>query len=358
MVFSNRFDYISVRPEQLLLDPNNPRYQGDFPDFVIIPYSQLGLESHQEKAYDRLMNKRFAVKDLAESISQIGYLTIDNIVVIEYDINRYIVIEGNRRLAAIFMILRNHVNCSQDVLKTIEKIPAVLLKEPYEEASIDQWILQGTRHIGGVKQWGPYQKAKAIITLQDEKGYSLSETADILGLTKRDINKAVRALRALEACQKHPIFGRRVKPDHFSFFDEMNNKPFLRNYFQWDMYKMEFLSEERRDFFFTLFLGDPAKNIHPKITSAIQLRQLQRILKNENAIVSFEDLHESLDNALYISSMSDDSKDFKTILSNLAYYLNALENLGDTSLDSEQINKLIQIITNINQILSSKVRSD
>src|SRR2546426_7407978 len=103
---AGKFRPTPLKPQQLLLDPNNPRYQGDFEDFVFVPYDQIAQTRHQDRAMERLLEDRFGVKQLAESIAQVGYLPIDNLVVSPYQGDTYLVIEGNRRLAAIRLLLR------------------------------------------------------------------------------------------------------------------------------------------------------------------------------------------------------------------------------------------------------------
>src|SRR2546426_3528923 len=251
-----RFRSIRVDTTKLLFDPNNPRFQGDFIDFVFTPPEQIGDPANQNRALERLKAAQFGIRQLAESIAQVGFLPVDAMVVTRYDKTRYLVIEGNRRLAALRLILDGTVEYKAGNVNLLKKIRVLLLQEPQDLAVVSQWVIQGTRHVGGIKAWGPYQQAKAIQILQREQGLNPSEAAAVLGLKPTEANRTIRALSAFEALQEHSFFGPKSRPDHFSFMDEMAWKPALREYFGWSNTEQRFVDERRRDFFFTLFVGD------------------------------------------------------------------------------------------------------
>src|SRR5437773_11881292 len=106
---ASKFKEITVDPDDLLLDPNNPRYQGDFPGFIFVPYEQIGDQTSQDRAFERINLPRFNVRQLAESIAEIGYLPIDRLIVTKYRGDKFLVVEGNRRLAALRLILNGEV---------------------------------------------------------------------------------------------------------------------------------------------------------------------------------------------------------------------------------------------------------
>src|SRR5687767_10083044 len=89
--------------ENLLLDPNNPRFF-DLADWNIVQDNMFHIESVQNIAFQRLEGSQAGeIEELKESIRSNGYITAETIIVkpYEYDESKYIVIEGNRRLAAI-----------------------------------------------------------------------------------------------------------------------------------------------------------------------------------------------------------------------------------------------------------------
>ena len=121
---------ILVSSDQLLLDPNNPRLARNFGFDGNIPIGKCAeLQSDIEKLFnvpvektaqeetDELLNDDdelqsddfFAIDELKESIRNIGFVVIQNIVVRSVpNSDKYIVIEGNRRVASIKAVLREH----------------------------------------------------------------------------------------------------------------------------------------------------------------------------------------------------------------------------------------------------------
>ncbi len=332
----------------MLLDPNNPRYQGDYSDYIYVPYSQIGYEKVQERAFHTILASRFGVKELAESMSKIGYLPIDRFVVTKYDGDKYLVIEGNRRLAAIKLILNGVVPANDEVLNSVKKIPVLILNEPEVNLVSDQWLIQGIRHIGGVKEWGPYQKAKALDVLNKEKGMSYDEAAAALGLKKPEVRRAIRALRGYESLLEHPIYGKKSKPDDFSFFDEMIGKPRLRKYFGWDNLKMQFIDKKKQDFFFSCIMGDHAQATR-KIPTALSLRDLDKIFKkNPEAMTIF------LETDYTISALEYSISDNNIYIDNNKAILELkkiIEKIGKGLLTSNDVAELKQIRAALEDIL-------
>ena len=348
-----RFTAILVDPDELLFDPNNPRYHGDFLDYVFVPHAQIGLEDQQERAFKRILDKRFAVKELAKSIAQVGYLPIDNFVVARYDANRYLVIEGNRRLAALRLILEGRVKFRLDDPDSLRQIPALRLDETHEEAAIDQWVIQGTRHVGGVKAWGPFQKARAIEILHKERGMEYSEAGAAIGLSKLEVNRAIRTLQAFREFQSHSLYGRRSRPDHFSFFDEMVRKPVLRDYFGWSNRAMEFGDAKKRDFLFKLIVGDPKTKSPPKISAALELRRLARVVENPEALASLEDLSQPLERAFFLESLSEKDAISSELVARLEATTSALERRRSFSPTPTQRGILKKVVDTILTLLDS-----
>src|ERR1035441_3304029 len=72
---------IEVAIGNLYLDPNNPRF-ADFADRVQpIARDRVMEEGVQRKALDRILDDRFEVSQLKDSIRTIGFLPVDRLVV-------------------------------------------------------------------------------------------------------------------------------------------------------------------------------------------------------------------------------------------------------------------------------------
>ena len=109
-----------VSTDQLLIDPNNPRYF-DLRTHDLVAEGRYAEEEIQAEAEIKLIDS-WDIKDLRRSILTNGFINFEHIVVKEYPHagDRYVVIEGNRRLAAINLIRRDH---RRGILPDDEKIP-------------------------------------------------------------------------------------------------------------------------------------------------------------------------------------------------------------------------------------------
>ena len=164
---------IEVKLEDVLLDPNNPRFaelgQGD----ETVPESRFAEPKVQQSAFDRMMNGRFDVAELRDTIKNLGFLPMDRIVVRRLkkpNSDKFLVVEGNRRITALKSLLDLHAagkeSLSDAKLTNITQFQALLLNEDISDDKI-RWILPGLRHVSGIKEWGPYQKARAVFQLRE-----------------------------------------------------------------------------------------------------------------------------------------------------------------------------------------------
>lgn len=96
---------IEVSVDQLLLDPNNYRFL-NMADYVQAQESRYHETTVQTHAFE--MIKKDGIEDLKalkNSIKTNGYLPLDTLVVRQYEYSKddkeeYVVVEGNRRVAA------------------------------------------------------------------------------------------------------------------------------------------------------------------------------------------------------------------------------------------------------------------
>ena len=77
---------------------------------------------------------------------------------------RYLVVEGNRRVAAVKSLLEDHdngvVTIDKDILATIKKFSVYEIKGNDDEREGFKHTLMAIWHIAGISEWGPYQQAK------------------------------------------------------------------------------------------------------------------------------------------------------------------------------------------------------
>lgn len=81
---SERLRPIHVNLDQLLLDPNNPRFADLDHEEARIPESRFGEERVQNDAFKKLKDKKFDLSELRQTILELGFLPVDKIVVREW----------------------------------------------------------------------------------------------------------------------------------------------------------------------------------------------------------------------------------------------------------------------------------
>src|SRR4051812_41060555 len=88
---------VDIPLDQIYLDPNNPRFTHE--DWTYVDDRRIANAEVQETARQLLIEK-YDVERLRENIEVNGYLPIDRVIVRQFVKNKYVVLEGNRRICA------------------------------------------------------------------------------------------------------------------------------------------------------------------------------------------------------------------------------------------------------------------
>ena len=121
-----------------------------------------------------------------------------------------IVVEGNRRLAAVKLILAaadgepRSRRWRERVEEADPEVIASLRELPYMVADTRQDIANylGFRHVTGIKQWKPAEKAEFVAQLVEHEGHTYADIATSIGSKAHIVRRqyiAYRVLRQLEA---------------------------------------------------------------------------------------------------------------------------------------------------------------
>lgn len=166
--------------EHLRLDSENPRLAAIEP-------------RRTQKDLLKALWDEMSVDELALSIAANGYFEEEPLIVIpekpgkkdpERDV--FIVVEGNRRLAAVLILRDRQIRkdlgitdlpeLSREGLADLDKVP-VSIYDTREEL----WEYFGFRHINGPQAWDAFSKAQFVAKVRDVYGISLSEIARRIG---------------------------------------------------------------------------------------------------------------------------------------------------------------------------------
>lgn len=235
---------ILVFPDNLLLDPNNPRLKDESFDTMHYTQNELASEKLQNQLLTQICGREHEVNRLIESIRVHGYINIDSIFVKRLPlVNKYLVLEGNRRTAAIKQLRKTIPELNKSVAKSIEKIPVkeLICRDQRSEKEMTDYIL-AMRHLGGIKEWSPMQRAHSVYVsymseLIDNGGkeftYSSSiarSVADSLNLKTKVVKRGVEISRLFDQLLEK---GYAVKQDHYTLIELAISKRNLReSYFE------------------------------------------------------------------------------------------------------------------------------
>jgi DNA-binding SARP family transcriptional activator len=180
----------------------------------------------------------FELQALKDSILTNGYVPLEQIVVEEYDEDengqRYLVIEGNRRVAAIKSLLdefRNAViTIPEDKLATMIALPAFVLGGSEDARASLRQTLMAIRHVAGIREWEPYQQAELIAELYEQEEHQFSRVAQRIGIKAREVGRRCRAIKALKQMENDEEFGEHATPKLYAFFHEAVSIPPIKEW--------------------------------------------------------------------------------------------------------------------------------
>jgi len=282
---------LTVDLEQLLLDPNNPRFSELGEELNSVPESRFADQKVQAHTFDKMRDQRFDVNELRDTIKTLGFLPMDRIVVrpwkVATDPPKFVVIEGNRRVTALRWLIQLHENgketFSEERLKNLKRLECLVLDDTLAPESATL-VLPGLRHVSGIKEWGPYQKAKTVHALR-KGGMSPQEAAQSLGLSTRAANNAYRCFIALENMKANEEFGEATDPRMYSYYEEVFKRPDVKTWLAWSDEAEEFSEAERINEFYSWIVpsGEDGSG-SPKLPEAKNVRDLASIVQDENAL--------------------------------------------------------------------------
>lgn len=194
--------------DQLLLDPENPRLRRASDDPLL--------------EQDALLREMVAweLDELVVSYLESGFWKHEPLIAIKEDrdgLHGLVVVEGNRRVAALKClraVIRGQAVPSRRIRKIIEDNlplrPDLTENDPiftevpfvsYEtRQEVDAYL--GFRHVTGVKQWEPQEKATFIAHLIDLRRHTYDETAKLIGSKPENVRRNYIAFHLLNTFEK------------------------------------------------------------------------------------------------------------------------------------------------------------
>ena len=252
----NRMNELKISLDDFMLDPNNPRFVQKFDSPKHIPDD--AIEGQQNNILNHFIRGKakseyedsdsddslesdseafFDIEDLWNSMSNIGLVPIDRIVVRKLNhSDKYLVIEGNRRVATAKQLLKKdnqEINPQKrlrsKIIDSLTEVETICFDtEGLSQEEVDQQltVILGLRHHGSVLEWNPLPKAyntyKEYLGLDprmDNFEYKNKRANDVAS------RLSVRATDVRKACMTYIVYRQLsdtfegVKPSHYSLIE-------------------------------------------------------------------------------------------------------------------------------------------
>ena len=289
-------------PLELLFDAKNPRL-----------VELLDEDSPTQEDLALILWENMAIDELVMSISASGYFPYEPLIAIKEN-DHGIVIEGNRRLAALKLLLdpslKKNVGAT-GIPKLGRKKQRDLLEVPVVWTTrTDAWNYIGFKHVNGPVKWDSYSKAKYIAEVHNDFGIPLTSIASQIGDKHRIVQRLYRALMVIEQAERTGVYHRSQRyKSHFSFshlytgldYEGISSFVSLRSASTESRTPVPRSRLKHLGELCTWLYGDSTRELEPVVQSQNpHLRQLDEVVQSKSALIALRE-HMPLSVALEIS---------------------------------------------------------
>jgi hypothetical protein len=189
-----------------------------------------------------------------------------------------VVIEGNRRLAALKSILDNHAEYPNEAArKRLEKIPVVVRTNRDETLPF-----VGFRHVTGIKEWEAPAKAQYAHRLV-AAGYTVDRIAQLIGDKTRQVDRWIRTQSLVLLANKLGITQEdAAKGFHFSYLLTATDAPATQKWLKLHQDTAKSLVKEvdegRLKQLWDWLYGSKQREVSPVVPESRQIHKLNRVL--------------------------------------------------------------------------------
>jgi len=273
--------------KDLCLDRKNPR----------LAEHDIGPNT-PEKEIITILWEVMDVQELVQSIVASGYFDHEPLIVVPEQ-GKNIVIEGNRRLAAVKVLLdgrlAKQLGCqirisNQRDLEALENLPVEISSRE------DSWRYLGFKHINGPAKWSSYAKAQYIADIHRNYRVPLADIAEQIGDRHKTVQRLYRGLMVIEQAEEERVFSRENRyRKRFAFshlytgldYDGINRFLSLRPSDVEDQRPVPEESVEKLGELCVWLYGNKRDDVQPIIQSQNpDLRDLDTVLKNRESVAA------------------------------------------------------------------------
>lgn len=280
--------YRKVPVGDLRYDAENPRLGG------------AAKHKNQEQIQKYLEGPPHYALDLVGSLVENGFLPYEPLIVRQED-DKFVVIEGNRRLAAVRSILSDAQKYPQVVNERLRQIPVLVFPERAHQGDSEEVLRYlGVKHLFGFRDWPPTSKAMFLdqrVRSKKDLGQVLKE----LNISRQEVARYLIPYRLTRAARQ--AFKKVDAEDFWSLAESFGRKN-IRIYIQLDVDRRT-MQVKSFDPVKLRYLAQFLYGKRRRVTDTRQLSALGRVLGSPQAAAKLE-RGASLDEAsLYVASKQE-----------------------------------------------------
>lgn len=274
------------KTEDLSLDWKNPRL------------AEFGVkETDENREIFKILWENMALEEIVYSIVAHGFFTTEPLIALR---NEDIVLEGNRRLAAVRIVLNPSLvekklddsvleRITPELQEGLQTLPVIYVNDRHEA-----WRFIGFKHINGPTQWNSFAKAQYISQIHSEFSIPLKEIAFQVGDTHKTVQKLFEGIKVIEQAERKKVFDREDVKRGRLYFSHLYTglqydgfRDFLKITDQSEELENPVPDDhisELEEFLIWLY-GSKKKDTDPVIrTQNPDLRKLENIVKNDEGL--------------------------------------------------------------------------
>lgn len=267
--------------KDLFLDPKNPRL-ADTPN------------TGTQASILRVMEREFDLQPLIDSMYRNGFFWEEPMVAVRESLPEFknrkvlVIIEGNRRLAALKTIENNPELYSDGAARArLEKVPVLVRDERKETLAF-----VGFRHITGIVPWESAAKAQYAHNLVT-RGLSLEEIAQTIGDKTRDIARWVRTQSLVVHAREQGLNeSDAAKSFYFSYLLTATDAPATKRWLEIasddETGLVTAVNAERLSELWVWLYGSKSTETAPVVPESRQIHKLNRVIASPRAVAELE----------------------------------------------------------------------
>ena len=292
MAIGSTIEYATL--DDLYLDPDNPRLGREL----------TGQALKQFKILEAM--KDWSLDELAVSFIESGFWPHEAVLAVEqilYGKQRLVVIEGNRRLAALKLLYEAKngrptskkwteiASSGRTPRSLFTSIPFIRIDSREDAASF-----LGFRHVTGIKEWEPAEKAEFIAQLIERHGFTYEEVMRKIGSKTNTVRQNYISYRLLLQMEGSDAISTKEVEERFSVLYLSIRSSGVQKYLKLDIQanpKVAFrpVPKDRLEALarFALWLfGNDEKGVEPLISDSRLVDKFGFALGNSDAVAYLE----------------------------------------------------------------------